>query len=172
MSFGARLAEWAAGALSFLPPEMVVFLLAAAPVLEVRASIPLGILYYGLPWETVFAVSAFGNLVVVPFIWWFLSPLERLLRRSARLDRLITRLFERTRRRSRRHVETYQEIALVLIVAVPLPGTGVWTGALVAYLFGLPYRKSFAFVALGVVLACTAVTALTLSGQGLFGLLF
>ena len=73
-------------------------------------------------------------------------------------------LFERTRRRGNRVIEKYEEIGLLALVAIPLPGTGAWTGALIAFLFGLDFKKSFLVISVGVFIAGVIVTCLCLLG--------
>lgn len=166
-----EIGRFLADVLGFLPPPLVVVLLSMAPILELRGAIPLGIAYYGLDWRVVFALAVLSNTLVVPFIWWLLEPIERFLRKSEKLDRGLTKLYDRTRHRSRKRIETYEEIALFFFVAVPLPGTGAWTGALITYLFDLPRRKSYAIIFVGVLVAGALTTTLTLAGVGIFDLL-
>jgi uncharacterized membrane protein len=156
--------------LDALPPRLAVFLLAMTPIIELRGAVPLGILVYKLPVLDVVFFSFLGNLLPVPFLFATMQPGERLMRRIGFMDRFLTWLFARTRRKTSRHIERYQELALIALVAVPLPGTGAWTGVLVAYLFGLPVRMSFVSIAVGVLLAAIFVAALVKAGVGLWAL--
>lgn len=162
------LVEWILDVVGSLPPPLVVFLLAMFPIAELRASIPIGLFAYQMPLAEVLVLSIAGNFLPVPFILWFLRPLERLLRRVSWMDRFLTWLFARTRNKSIEHIEQYEEAALTVFVAVPLPGTGAWTGALVAYLFDLPFRKSLFFIFLGIIGAAAIVTLLVEAGVTLF----
>ncbi|MGB0652003.1 MAG: COG2426 family protein [Thermoplasmatota archaeon] len=154
MSFVERLGERLADALAFLPDGLVVVIAAALPIMELRGSIPLAHFLFEMPWAEAFTWSLIGNLGIIPFIWWLLPPTERLLRRAPAFDRVLDRVFERTRHKANARVEKYEELALVAFVAVPVPGTGAWTAVLVAYLFGLSWKNSWPYLYTGVVLAC------------------
>src|SRR3989304_6106272 len=118
-----------------------VFLMAAAPISELRGSIPAGIFGLHLPWAWVFLASVLGNIFPIPFIMLFLDPVTRLLSRIKILAKMISWIFKRTRRRSA-IVEKYERIGLMLFVALPLPGTGAWTGAIIAFLLGMSLKKA------------------------------
>jgi uncharacterized membrane protein len=140
-----------------------VFLISAAPISELRGGIPTGLFGYDLSWYSVFLVSFLGNLLPVPFILLFLAPLSRLLSRIEIFDRILKWLFERTRQRGR-NIERYEGLGLTLFVAVPLPVTGAWTGALIAFLLGMEFKRAFVSIALGVLIAGAIVTSVCLAG--------
>lgn len=140
-----------------------VFLMAATPIWELRGSIPTGIFAMNLPWPEVFIVSLLGNIFPVPFIILLLDPVSKLLSRIKLLERLLNWILQRTRRKSSL-VEKYEKIGLLLFVAVPLPGTGAWTGALIAFLLGISLKKAFWPIALGVLVAGVIVLTLCLLG--------
>lgn len=136
-------------------------LFSMVPVGELRYTIPWAILNYDMHWYHAFPLAIAGNLLPVPFVLWFLGPFVRLLSRAERLDRIIQWVFARTRRRGRL-VERYGPLGLVVFVAIPFPGTGAWTGALLAFLLGIELRRAMVCIALGVLAAGTIVTLLTL----------
>jgi uncharacterized membrane protein len=140
-----------------------VFLISAAPISELRGGIPTGLFEFDLSWYSVFLVSFLGNLLPVPFLLLFLDPLSRYLSKIKIFDRVLEWLFKRTRRRGRT-VERYGRIGLTLFVAVPLPITGAWTGALVAFLLGMEFKRAFISIALGVFIAGVIVTSVCLAG--------
>jgi uncharacterized membrane protein len=140
-----------------------VFLISAAPISELRGGIPTGLFEFDLSWYSVFLVSFLGNLLPVPFLLLFLDPLSKYLSRIKIFDRVLEWLFKRTRRRGRT-VERYGRIGLTLFVAVPLPVTGAWTGALVAFLLGMEFKHAFLSIALGVFIAGVIVTSVCLAG--------
>jgi uncharacterized membrane protein len=154
-----------------------VFLTAAAPISELRGAIPLGILDLDLKWQVVFPIALAGNLVPIPFILLLLGPVARILSRIRLFDRLLNWIFEISRRRGGL-VERYGALGLVLFVAIPLPITGAWTGSIVAFLLGLSFWRAFPAIVLGVLIAGTIVTTLTvigwwgalIAGLGLFAL--
>jgi uncharacterized membrane protein len=162
------LGEWLLSVLEFLPPPIVIILLAMSPIGEVRLSIPVAILYYEMGWAQAFTWSLIGNLAVVPILHWFYPALEKTLRRIAFMDRLIERIYVRTRRRYTDRVRRYQEFAVFGFIATPVPGTGAWSGALVAYIFGFPFRSAAEFYYAGIVASCL-LTAL-LVHYGVLGL--
>jgi len=141
-----------------------IFLIAASPVVELRLALPLAILAYQIPWPIAFLVSFLGNLLPVPFLLLFLNPLIRFLSRISIFERAINRLFERTRRRGA-IINRYERIGLILLVAIPYPGTGAWTGSIVAFLFGLKFKSAFLSITLGVFIAGVIVTILSLLGH-------
>jgi len=144
-----------------------VFILAMAPVLETRASIPYGAML-GLPILEVLAVSLVGNLLPVPFLLWGLSSLERgaLKEGDGWLKRVIASMYVdllfRVRKRGEKYIKRYGLLGLALFVAVPLPGSGVWTGSLLAHALGLRPKSSFVAIAVGAVIAAFLILASTL----------
>lgn len=140
-----------------------VFFMAATPIWELRGSIPTGMFAFHLPWPGVFIVSLLGNILPVPFILLLLDPLRKILGQIKFIERLLNWVLQRTRRQSAL-VERYEKIGLMLFVAVPLPGTGAWSGALIAYLLGMSLRSAFLPISLGVLIAGVIVLALCLLG--------
>lgn len=156
------LVEGVIEALAGLPPQAVVVLIATLPFIELRGAIPVAIGIYHMNIYEAFAWAFIGNMLPVPFILLLFGRLEGWLRRWAWWDRFFNKLFRRTRGRAKASVERYEELGIILFVAIPLPFTGAWTGSLIAYLFGLDYRKSTMTIALGVCIAGVIVTAATL----------
>ncbi len=156
--------------LDVVPAPLAIMILAALPVGEVRVSIPVAILHYKMGWGEAITWSLIGNLGVIPLIWWLLPHVEALLRRSARLDRGIDWLYDRTRRKVSRKVERYREAAILGFIAIPLPGTGAWAGVLVAYLFGFQWRRAWPEFYAGVVLACFITAIVVETGSFAFGI--
>jgi uncharacterized membrane protein len=146
-----------------LAPALVVFVVAALPVVELRGAIPLGINVLDLPFLTVFALAVVGNMLPVPFILKLIDWLAVFLSRFPFFKRLFDWLFTRTRARSD-IVQRYGGWGLALFVAIPLPMTGAWTGALAAVLLGIPFREAVLFIFIGVFAAGTIVTTLALMG--------
>jgi uncharacterized membrane protein len=102
-------------------------------------------------------------MIPVPFILLLLGPVARILRRLPIFDRFFEWLFERTRRRSDT-IKKYEELGLILFVAIPLPVTGAWTGSLAAFLFGLRFWMSFFCALAGVCIAGVIVTSFSALG--------
>lgn len=146
-------------ALHGLPRELVAFVVSALPIAELRGGIPVAT-GMGMDWRSAYLVCVAGNFVpVIPIVLLF-DPFARFLRRWRPFDRFLDRLFARTRLRGR-VVERYEALGLVLFVAIPLPVTGAWTGALAAYLFGVRPRYAIPAIALGILIAGVIVTLAT-----------
>ena len=148
-----------------LPPWLVVLLISMMPFIELRGSIPAGILVFHMDPITVLIISIIGNLIPVPFILILFEKIEAWLRKYGFWANLMDRIFEKTRKKASKKVEEYEALALISFVAIPLPGTGAWTGALIAYLFGLDMKRSFFYIVIGVLIAGIAVTLLSTGGQ-------
>ncbi len=144
--------------------EIAVFITSMVPVIELRGSLPLAINVFDISWPKALALSLIGNMVPVPLILWLMKPAVALLSRIKPLGRFFDWLFERTRKKGNRLIEKYEEIGLIAFVAIPLPGTGAWTGALIAFLFGLDFKKSLLVIGIGVFIAGIIVTCLCLLG--------
>ena len=139
---------------------MKVFFLAMVPVIELRGAIPLGV-GLGLSLWSSLGIAIVGNLVPVPFILLFIRSIFRWLRgKSERMERLVSRLENHAGKKGHRLYHS-QIIGLLLLVAVPLPGTGAWTGALVAALFNLRLRVSLPTIAAGVAIAGVLTAIIT-----------
>ena len=143
----------------------MTFLVGMTPVLELRGAIPLGVAA-GLPPLTACAAAILGNIVPVPFIMLLVRRVFRWLRKTAFLGPKIDWL-ERRAHLKGRLVRRYRLSGLLLLVAVPLPGTGAWTGALVATLLDIRLRHAFPAIAAGVVIAGVLITLLTVGVAGL-----
>ena len=130
------------------------------PVIELRGAIPIGV-GAGLNLWLAIAVSIVGNLVPVPFIIIFIKKIFAWLRtKSEKLNGLVTRLEKRAESKSAT-VQKYAFWGLFVLVAIPLPGTGAWTGALVAAMLEMPLKKAFPAIMLGVLGAGVIVSFVT-----------
>ena len=138
---------------------LAVIILAAAPISELRGAIPLAIFQFNYPWYYAFLLAVIGNLLPVPFILLFLNAATRLVSKVSLFKRILDWLFDRIRRRGR-IVERYEWIGLVLLVAIPLPFTGAWTGSIAAALLGLKFRHSLLSIFVGILIAGVIVTLL------------
>ena len=146
---------------------IITFLWSMVPVIELRLAIPIGV-GYGLPYWVAVATSIIGNLVPVPFIIIFIRKIFELMRKwSAKLDGIVTRLEKRAESKSE-VVQKYAFWGLFILVAIPLPGTGAWTGALVAAMLDMRLKRAFPAIALGVLGAAVIITLLTFGVDKLF----
>ncbi|MBQ5350450.1 MAG: small multi-drug export protein [Oscillospiraceae bacterium] len=137
------------------------------PVLELRFAIPFGVTR-GLGLKVSMAVSILGNLVPVPFIIVFIRRVFSWLRsKNESFNKMVSGL--EARAESKRHIVVrYAFWGLVILVAIPLPGTGAWTGALVAAMMRIRLRRAFPAVALGVVIAAFVVSVITYGARMVF----
>jgi uncharacterized membrane protein len=138
-----------------LGDTLKILFVAALPIAELRLAIPGAIEFL----ETPFLIAVIGNILPVPFILLFLEAATRLMSKVAVLERFLNWLFERIRRRGK-IIQKYKRIGLVLFVAIPLPVTGAWTGALAAVLFGIKFKHAFISIFIGVIIAGVIVTSL------------
>lgn len=146
---------------------IITFLWSMVPVIELRLAIPIGV-GYGLPYWVAVTTSIIGNLVPVPFIIIFIRKIFELMRKwSAKLDGIVTRLEKRAESKSE-VVQKYAFWGLFILVAIPLPGTGAWTGALVAAMLDMRLRRAFPAIVLGVIGAAVIVTFFTYGVETLF----
>ncbi len=150
--------------MEIVPPWLQVILLALAPISELRGAIPLALLHYHMNPYIIIPVIVAANFLPVPFILLFLRPVEDFLRRWPFWANLMDRIFEHTRTKTRKRIERWESLALILFVAVPLPVTGAWTGSLAAYLFALDFKKSLFFIFVGVCIAAAVVTTAVMAG--------
>ncbi|HTM68246.1 MAG TPA: small multi-drug export protein [Candidatus Binatia bacterium] len=155
--------------LAGVPPELVVIALSAMPVGELRAGIPVGILGYHLPVWEVFLLAQLGNAIPVALIYalcdWWVRLMER---RRGILHRITDAVLRHTHDKMHGGMTKWGLAALVIFVAIPLPGAGAWTGTLGAYLLHLPFKKAFPYIILGNLISGTIVTLAVTGGVAAF----
>jgi uncharacterized membrane protein len=147
---------------------LAVIVVAAAPIAELRGAIPLAIGVYDWPWYYALVFGIIGNLLPIPFILLFLDTITKLLDRIPLLNRAFAWFLEYTRRRSK-IIKRYEQAGLVILVAIPLPFTGAWTGAVAASLIRVKFRYAFISIVIGVMIAGIVVTGATLLGWSIAG---
>ena len=148
-------------------PILVTFLISMVPVVELRGAIPFGV-SMGLPHWQAMAVAVVGNLVPVPFIILFIRRIFQWMREKLpKLGGLVDRL-EAKAEKKRDLIVKWSTLGLVLLVAVPLPGTGAWTGALVAAMLDIRLKRAFPAITLGVLIAGLLVTGITYGFTSIF----
>ena len=131
-----------------------------APVLELRFGIPWGVAH-GLSHFAAFVAAVIGNMIPIPFIVVYIRRIFKWMRRHLpQLDRVVDKLEAKAHLKGRK-VTKYRYLGLYIFVAIPLPGTGAWTGALVAAFLNMPLRKALVSIFFGVITAGVIVTALT-----------
>lgn len=142
--------------------ELIVLVTGGAPFAEVDAAIPLG-LAFGLTPLAAYLLAVTGNLLVIaPLLWFWRSGVQFLGARSTRLQRLFNWVFHYTRTRHGARMQTTGLGALTLLLALPIPFLGGWTATVLAFLFDLPFWKSFFAIGLGVVIGALVVLGISL----------
>lgn len=146
-----------------IPEELVAFIISLFPILECRGGM-IAARLMEIPFIKAFLICFVGNMLPIPFIILFIRKIFDFLRRFSFFARIIERLEKKTER-NKEKVLKYEAWGLLLFVAIPLPGTGGWTGALMAALLDIRMKKSLPIIALGVLIAGFIMSALT---YGLF----
>ena len=136
------------------------------PVAELRFGIPYGVAAGLAPWEAFWA-AVVGNMLPVPFIILLIRRVFDWLRATPLLGPRIVQLEHRAHLKGRL-VRKYRLLGLVVLVAIPLPGTGAWTGALVASVLDIRLREALPAIFLGVIIAGGIITAVTIGVVRLF----
>ena len=142
-------------------------LISMVPVLELRGGIPWGVAH-GLPHLTSFLAAVVGNMLPLPFIVVYIRRIFKWMRRHLpQLDRLVDRLEARAHLKGRA-VTRYKYLGLMIFVAIPLPGTGGWTGALIAAFLDMRLKKALPSIFGGVLIAGFLITGLTYGFTSIF----
>ena len=146
--------------------EMIIFLISMVPILELRGGLVAASL---MNIDIVRAIwyCVIGNIIPVPFILLLITPIFNWLKRTELFRPMVEKLENRALGKSEQ-IEKYQFWGLVLFVGIPLPGTGAWTGSLVASLLGIKFKKAFPAVLLGIVMA---TVIMSIASYGLLGAL-
>ncbi len=153
---------------TFLGKIIVTFFVSMVPLIELRGAIPIATGMQLSPWVAI-PVAMIGNLVPIPFIILFIKKIFAWMRSvSPKLNRVVDKL-EAKAEKNKAKVLKYAFWGLVLFVGIPLPGTGAWTGALVAAMLDMPLKKAFPCIALGVSLAGIIMSVIS---YGAFALIF
>lgn len=147
--------------------RILTLLVAMVPVIELRGAIPIGV-GYGLSIPEAFILSVIGNLLPIPILILFTRKVFAWLRtKSEWLNGIVSRL-EAKAEKNKEVVQKYEFWGLVILVAIPLPGTGAWTGALVAAMMDMQLKRAMPAIILGVLIAGVIVTTLTYGAGALF----
>ena len=146
---------------------LAVFIVSMFPIVELRGAIPLGV-GLGLDFYKVFAVSVIGNMLPIPFIIMFIRPIIEYMRKTKTFSKFANWFEQRTMDKSDK-ITKYEMLGLFIFVAIPLPGTGAWTGAALAGLMNMRLKTSVPSIFFGVI---TAGIIMTLVSHGIFNVLF
>ena len=139
---------------------LLTALISMLPVVELRGGLPAGVAL-GLPIPLSFAASLLGNMLPVPFVILFARPVFQWVRAHIpALGSFVTKLETRAYAKSK-NVKKYETWGLLIFVAIPLPGTGAWTGALIASVLNMRLKRAVPVIFLGVIIAGSIMTVLT-----------
>lgn len=134
-----------------IPSELIIFLISLFPILELRGGLIAASLL-NVDLVPAFIICFIGNILPVPFILLFIRKIFDFLRNKKGFSKLIEKLEKSSLEKSEK-VAKWRNLGLILFVAIPLPGTGAWTGSLIAAILEIPVKKAFPLVIIGVVIA-------------------
>ncbi len=150
-----------------LAPELVAFIVSMLPILELRGGL-IAAKLMNIEFFKAFAICFIGNMLPIPFILLFIRKIFNLLKKIDKVEKIITKLEVRSMRKGDK-IKKYRLWGLFLFVAIPLPGTGAWTGALAADLFDIRISHSLPVITAGVFVAGVIISALSYGLLGLLG---
>lgn len=164
---------------------LLLILITFIPGLELRASIPLGIIAngvslpfgmstagFGMHWTLVFVVCVLANMLLGPIVFFLLHNVFQWLRWFKLFDKIYMIFVNRAQKKIQKYVDKYGLLGVALFIGMPIPGSGSWSGALGSYLIGLSYKRFIIANCIGVFIAGVLVTLITLTGKGIFTLIF
>lgn len=150
-----------------IPPELIIFFISMLPILELRGGL-IAAKLLGVEFVRAFIICYIGNIIPVPFILLFIRKIFQFLRDKKGFSKIIEKLEIRSMRKSEK-VKRWRDWGLLAFVAIPLPGTGGWTGALIAALMDIRIKKSFPIIAIGVLIAGIIMSVITYLVPSFFG---
>lgn len=150
-----------------LSPEFIAFVVSMLPILELRGGL-IAAKLMNIEFFKAFAICYIGNLLPIPFILLFIRKIFNLLKRMPKVEEIISKLEARSLRKAE-NVKKYRLLGLLLFVGIPLPGTGAWTGALIADLLDIRIKHSLPVIAVGVFIAGIIISVLSYGLLGLIG---
>lgn len=142
-----------------IPPELTIFVISLMPILELRGGM-IAARILEVNFFEAFAICFVGNMLPIPFILLFIKKIFEWLRRFKFFEKIIVKLEAKTDR-NKDKVLRYKSWGLLLFVAIPLPGTGGWTGALMAALLGIDFKRALPIITLGVFIAGLIMSLIT-----------
>ena len=146
---------------------LFTMLVSMLPIIELRGGLPFGVAL-GLPYHLAFPAAVIGNLIPAPFIIVYIRRVFKLMRKyMPKLNALVDKLEHKAHLKGEKMLK-YEALGLWLFVAIPLPGTGAWTGSMAAAFLDMRLKKAMPAVILGVITAGTIMLALTHVGINLF----
>lgn len=153
--------------LNFLSNEFKVMFTAAVPIIEVKGAIPVGIALGMTPLHST-SLAFLGSIIPVPIILFTIRPIFNYLKQTKTFRKLINKLIHNSLNKSE-NIQKYGYWGLFIFVAIPLPGTGVWTGSLIAALLDMRFKLAFPAIVIGNLIASIIIMILSFGMVNLFG---
>ena len=150
-----------------IPPELIIFFISMLPILELRGGL-IAAKLLGVEFVRAFIICYIGNIIPVPFILLFIRKIFQFLRDKKGFSKIIEKLEIRSMRKSEK-VKRWRDWGLLAFVAIPLPVTGSWTGAVIAALMDIRIKKSFPIIAIGILIAGIIMSVITYLVPSFFG---
>ena len=146
------LVQWFTDNLSqHISRELIIFIISMIPILELRGGL-LAASLLKVSAAKAIPICIIGNIIPIPFILLFIRQIFKVLKKTKLFHGLIVKMEDRAMGKSDQ-IKRYEFLGLLLFVGIPLPGTGAWTGALVASLLGIDWKKAFGAIVVGVCMA-------------------
>lgn len=159
LGFTEKIVNTMVGLLGGFPPELVVFIISLFPILECRGGMIAASLL-GVDYWLAAIISVVGNLLPIPFIFLFIEKIFNLMKKTKTLGKIVNKIEAKAMSKSDR-ITKYKRFGLLLFVGIPLPGTGAWTGALIAVLLKLNLKDSVISICSGVIMAMGIMSFIT-----------
>lgn len=152
--------DWVA-LFSGIPAELAIFIIAMIPAAE-KAALPLALQAYHLPIWSAFIITFIGSILPVALVLLCAEPVTKYLMRWKIFNKFFNWLFDHTRKKFYKKHEKWGNIALIIFVSTPLPITGIWTGAVAAWLFGIKLKIALLYIGIGAIISGVITTLLTM----------
>lgn len=153
------LVNWFTVTLDGLPKELIVFIISMVPILELRGGILAAALLH-IPIAKAIPICLIGNILPIPFILLFIKPVFRWMKGTKLFKPMVEKIEQKSLAKSDK-IQKYEFWGLLLFVGIPLPGTGAWTGALLACLLDVKMKKAVPAIFLGLLLAMTIMCTIS-----------
>jgi len=142
-----------------MPKEVVAFIISMVPILELRGGLIAASLL-GIGVVKAIIICIIGNIIPIPFILFFITPIFNYMKKTSLFRPLVEKLEQKSMAKSDQ-IKKYEFWGLALFVGIPLPGTGAWTGALIAALLGIDIKKASLSIFVGILIATVIMTIIS-----------
>lgn len=153
------LVNWFTNTLSFMPKEAIVFIISMVPILELRGGLVAASLL-GIGVVNAVTLCVIGNMIPIPFILFFITPIFNWMKKTKIFRPMVEKLESKSMSKGA-DIKKYEFWGLALFVGIPLPGTGAWTGALIAALLGIKVKKASLSITVGIIIATIIMTIIS-----------